>query len=58
MGTNSKQAGSITDVPGVEVGSAQDEAVLTGCTAVLVRKGATAGVDVRAAHRARARRMC
>ncbi len=39
--------GSITDVPGVEVGNAQNEAALTGCTVVLVRKGAVGGVDVR-----------
>jgi L-aminopeptidase/D-esterase-like protein len=38
---------SITDVPGVEVGNAQDDAALTGCTVVLVRKGAVGGVDVR-----------
>ena len=40
-------AGSITDVPGIEVGNAQDERALTGCTVVLARRGATAGVDVR-----------
>jgi L-aminopeptidase/D-esterase-like protein len=38
---------SITDVPGIEVGHAQDDDALTGCTAVLCRKGAVAGVDVR-----------
>ncbi len=38
---------SITDVPGVEVGNAQNDAALTGCTVVLVRKGAVGGVDVR-----------
>ena len=38
---------SITDVPGIEVGHAQDETALTGCTVVLCRKGAVAGVDVR-----------
>src|SRR5512139_838121 len=38
---------SITDVPGIEVGQAQDERALTGCTVVLCRKGAVAGVDVR-----------
>ena len=41
------EAGSITDVPGIEVGHAQDEAALTGCTVLLCRKGAVAGVDVR-----------
>jgi L-aminopeptidase/D-esterase-like protein len=38
---------AITDVPGIEVGQAQDEEVLTGCTVVLCRKGAVGGVDVR-----------
>lgn len=40
-------AGSITDVPGIAVGNAQDPAALTGCTVVLCSKGAVAGVDVR-----------
>jgi L-aminopeptidase/D-esterase-like protein len=38
---------SITDVPGIEVGHAQDDAALTGCTVIICRKGAVAGVDVR-----------
>ena len=38
---------TITDVPGIEVGQAQDDQALTGCTVVLCRKGAVAGVDVR-----------
>src|SRR5574342_433054 len=38
---------AITDVPGIEVGHAQDYEALTGCTVVLCRKGAVAGVDVR-----------
>ena len=38
---------AITDVPGIEVGQAQDEEALTGCTVILCRKGAVAGVDVR-----------
>jgi L-aminopeptidase/D-esterase-like protein len=38
---------AITDVPGIEVGQAQDEDALTGCTVVLCRKGAVGGVDVR-----------
>jgi L-aminopeptidase/D-esterase-like protein len=38
---------AITDVPGIEVGQAQDEKALTGCTVFLCRKGAVAGVDVR-----------
>ncbi|MCC7117245.1 MAG: P1 family peptidase [Anaerolineales bacterium] len=38
---------SITDVPGVAVGHAQNAEALTGCTVILCRKGAVAGVDVR-----------
>ncbi len=38
---------SITEVPGIEVGSAQDLEALTGCTVVLARQGAVGGVDVR-----------
>jgi len=38
---------SITDVPGIQVGQAQDDEALTGCSVVLCRKGAVAGVDVR-----------
>ncbi|NLD13219.1 MAG: P1 family peptidase [Firmicutes bacterium] len=38
---------TITDVPGVLVGHAEDREGLTGCTAVLVTDGAVAGVDVR-----------
>jgi L-aminopeptidase/D-esterase-like protein len=38
---------AITDVPGIEVGHAEDEEALTGCTVILCRKGAVAGVDVR-----------
>lgn len=38
---------SITDVPGIEVGHAQDLAGGTGCTVVICRKGAVTGVDVR-----------
>ncbi|MFL7869805.1 MAG: P1 family peptidase [Anaerolineales bacterium] len=38
---------TITDIPGIEVGQAQDDEALTGCTVVLCRKGAVAGVDVR-----------
>lgn len=34
-------------VPGIEVGHAQDDSALTGCTVLLCRKGAVAGVDVR-----------
>ena len=39
----------ITDVPGIEVGHATDEEALTGCTVVICRDGATAGVAVRGA---------
>ena len=38
---------AITDVRGIEVGHAQDNEALTGCTVILCRKGASAGVDVR-----------
>jgi L-aminopeptidase/D-esterase-like protein len=42
-----EQRNTITDVPGILVGHAQDERALTGCTVVLCREGAVAGVDVR-----------
>lgn len=42
-----KSQNAITDVRGILVGHAQDERALTGCTVVLCRKGAVAGVDVR-----------
>jgi L-aminopeptidase/D-esterase-like protein len=38
---------SITDVPGIRVGHAQDDEALTGCTVVLCEKGAVSGVDQR-----------
>jgi len=38
---------AITDIPGIEVGQAQDGEALTGCTVILCRKGAVGGVDVR-----------
>jgi L-aminopeptidase/D-esterase-like protein len=38
---------AITDIPGIEVGQAQDDEALTGCTVILCRKGAVGGVDVR-----------
>lgn len=38
---------SITDVPGILVGHAQDEVALTGCTVVITASGAVGGVDVR-----------
>lgn len=42
-----KLMNAITDVRGIEVGHAQDEEALTGCTVLICRKGAVAGVDVR-----------
>jgi L-aminopeptidase/D-esterase-like protein len=42
-----KNQNAITDVQGIEVGHAQNEEALTGCTVILCRKGAVAGVDVR-----------
>ncbi len=38
---------SITDVGGILVGHAQDEAALTGCTVILCQGGAVGGVDQR-----------
>ena len=38
---------SITDIPGIEIGHAQDDDALTGCTVILCRKGAVGGVDQR-----------
>ena len=38
---------AITDVRGIEVGHAQNDEALTGCTVILCRNGAVAGVDVR-----------
>ena len=42
-----KYKNAITDVRGIEVGHAQDDEALTGCTVILCRGGAVAGVDVR-----------
>lgn len=42
-----KLKNAITDISGIEVGQAQDDEALTGCTVILCRKGAVAGVDVR-----------
>ena len=42
-----KLKNAITDVRGIEVGHAQDDEAMTGCTVILCRKGAVAGVDVR-----------
>ena len=38
---------SITDIPGILVGHADDRSAGTGCTVVLCEEGAVAGVDVR-----------
>ena len=38
---------AITDVRGIEVGHSNNDEALTGCTVILCRKGAVAGVDVR-----------
>src|SRR3954453_12032787 len=43
------RAGAITDVAGIEVGHFTDSRRPTGCTVVLAREGAVAGVDVRGA---------
>lgn len=40
---------SITDVFGIKVGHAQDVKAGTGCTVIIVEKGAVCGVDVRGA---------
>lgn len=44
---NGRSPGAITDVLGIEVGHAEDAVALTGCTVVMCRRGAVAGVDVR-----------
>jgi L-aminopeptidase/D-esterase-like protein len=44
-----RTAGAITDVAGIEVGHFTDTRRPTGCTVVLARDGAVAGVDVRGA---------
>lgn len=41
------KSSAITDIRGIEVGHAQDDKALTGCTVILCRAGAVAGVDVR-----------
>jgi len=42
-----KLKNAITDVRGIEVGHAQNDEAFTGCTVILCRRGAVAGVDVR-----------
>lgn len=49
MPTNDSDPGSITRVAGIEVGHHTDSRRPTGCTVVLARGGAVAGVDVRGA---------
>ncbi len=44
-----RSRGSITDVAGIEVGHFTDTRRPTGCTVVIAREGAVAGVDVRGA---------
>lgn len=44
-----RAAGGLTDVPGVKVGHHTLAARPTGCTVVLIERGAVAGVDVRGA---------
>src|SRR5437763_7232498 len=46
---NRAMSASITDVAGIEVGHFTDARRPTGCTVVLTRDGAVAGVDVRGA---------
>src|SRR5512141_2950549 len=43
------RGGAITDVAGIEVGHFTDTRRPTGCTVVIARDGAVAGVDVRGA---------
>jgi L-aminopeptidase/D-esterase-like protein len=47
--TRRAAAGSITDVAGIEVGHDTDTRRPTGCTVIIARDGAIAGVDVRGA---------
>jgi L-aminopeptidase/D-esterase-like protein len=42
-----KLRNAITDIPGIQVGHAQNEDALTGCTVILCEKGAVGGVDQR-----------
>ena len=48
-GSKRRTAGAITDVAGIEVGHFTDTRRPTGCTVVIAREGAVAGVDVRGA---------
>lgn len=40
-------SGLITDIPGIDAGHAQNWEAGTGCTVIMCKKGAVAGVDVR-----------
>ena len=42
-----KHQNSITDIPGIKVGHAQDHDAITGCTVILCENGAVGGVDQR-----------
>jgi L-aminopeptidase/D-esterase-like protein len=48
-GANASPTSGLTNVPGVQVGHFTDSRRPTGCTAILFRNGAIAGVDVRGA---------
>ena len=47
--THARTEGAITDVAGIEVGHHSDARRPTGCSVVIARNGAVAGVDVRGA---------
>lgn len=49
MNTSPTNAGSITQVAGIEVGHFTDARRPTGCTVIIARDGAVGGVDVRGA---------
>jgi L-aminopeptidase/D-esterase-like protein len=42
-----KDQGSITDIPGILIGHAQDFDAVTGCTVILCEEGAVGGIDQR-----------
>lgn len=44
---SARYPGSITDVPGIALGHAQDNIAHTGCTVIVAEQGAVCGVDVR-----------
>ncbi|EKT63596.1 P1 family peptidase [Providencia burhodogranariea] len=45
--TFSYSEGSLTDIPGITVGHAQDQEKMTGCSVAIFENGAICGVDVR-----------